>query len=217
MFPTALAALLVAGLLRSPDTARAQLGAAVAAAILFVSPLCALGSAFFTARTGHHLALMLVLAPLVAMAMGPATGTRALPASAATALQAIVLWIWHAPPLYAAALSDDAVFWLMQLTLLGSAIVWWRALVRASVLSATANVLATMVQMGVLGALLVFAVRPFYAPHLLTTWQWGLSPLEDQQLAGLVMWVLGSGAYLALALVMIFRALPPAVAAPRRA
>lgn len=91
MFPTALAALLVAGLLRSPDTARAQLGAAVAAAILFVSPLCALGSAFFTARTGHHLALMLVLAPLIALAMGQATGTRAIPASAATALQAIVL------------------------------------------------------------------------------------------------------------------------------
>ncbi len=47
----------------------------------------------------------------------------------------------------------------------------------------------TVVQMGLLGALITFAPKPLYGPHLTTTWPWGLSPLEDQQIAGLIMWV----------------------------
>jgi cytochrome c oxidase assembly factor CtaG len=45
------------------------------------------------------------------------------------------------------------------------------------------------VQTGLLGALLIFAGRPLYAAHLSTTAAWGLTPLEDQQLAGLIMWI----------------------------
>ena len=71
----------------------------------------------------------------------------------------------------------------------------------------TAGLLATMVQMGLLGALIVFAGRPLYAPHWFSAPAWGLSPLEDQQIAGLVMWVAGSGAYLLLAAVLLYRAL----------
>jgi cytochrome c oxidase assembly factor CtaG len=43
--------------------------------------------------------------------------------------------------------------------------------------------------MSVLGALLAFSARPLFAEHLLSTLPWGLSPLEDQQLAGLMMWI----------------------------
>lgn len=57
-----------------------------------------------------------------------------------------------------------------------------------------------MVQMGLLGALLTFTPQPLYAWHLVTTEAWGLTPLEDQQLAGLVMWIAGGGFYLAAAL-----------------
>lgn len=44
-------------------------------------------------------------------------------------------------------------------------------------------------QMGFLGALLVFASGPLFATHFMTTQAFGLTPLEDQQLAGLLMWV----------------------------
>jgi putative membrane protein len=43
--------------------------------------------------------------------------------------------------------------------------------------------------MGLLGALIVFASRPLYTVHFASAWAWGLSPLADQQLAGLLMWV----------------------------
>lgn len=210
-----LLALLGLGLHRSPATWRDQLAAALVAVVLFISPLCALGSALFALRTLHHLALGLVLAPLLMRAAAELAAHRPPSLGIATILQAAVFWAWHAPPLYSEALSNDVVFWLMQLSLIGSATIWWLALRHASSLAAAASVLATMVQMGLLGALLVFGGRPFYAPHWLTTGEWGLSPLADQQTAGLIMWVLGSGAYLALAISMLYRALSfPAL--PRR-
>ena len=43
--------------------------------------------------------------------------------------------------------------------------------------------------MSLLGAVLTFAPSPLYAPHLLTTAAWGLRPLDDQQLGGVLMWV----------------------------
>jgi len=64
-----------------------------------------------------------------------------------------------------------------------------------------------MAQMGVIGALLVFAAQPLYAAHEATTWPWGLTPLADQQLAGLIMWVPGAVPYLVLLLVRVGRLL----------
>ena len=55
------------------------------------------------------------------------------------------------------------------------------------------------VVMGVFGAILTFAPAPWYSSHLLTTALWHLTPLEDQQLAGVVMWAPASLAYLAAA------------------
>ena len=43
--------------------------------------------------------------------------------------------------------------------------------------------------MGVLGALITFASHPLYRVHALTTAAWGLTPLHDQQLGGVIMWV----------------------------
>ncbi len=61
--------------------------------------------------------------------------------------------------------------------------------------------------MGALGALLTFANRALYAPHWLTTQVWGLSPLEDQQVAGIVMWAPASLVYMLAALVILYRSL----------
>jgi putative membrane protein len=58
------------------------------------------------------------------------------------------------------------------------------------------------VQSTILGALLTFARAPWYTSHLGSTAAWGLTPLEDQQLAGLIMWVPGGLIYLAAALTL---------------
>lgn len=185
---------------------RACFAAAVLlASILFVSPFCALTSALFSARVVHHVLIGLALAPLLVAALPerrlPVIGS----AAAWTAVQALIFWLWHAPPLYAWALSGDGAYWLMQLSLIVSAAGFWAALKRSSAPAAVAALLATMVQMGLLGALITFGAAPLYAPHLLATPAWGLSPLEDQQLAGLIMWAPAAGAYLIAALALAAR------------
>ncbi len=167
--------------------------------LLYVSPLCALSSAFFTARVVHHMALLFVLAPLLAFAAGPCLRRVPTPLWATTAVAAMTFWTWHAPAPYAAALSSVAVFALMQLTLLASATAFWLAARRAEPAMALAAILASTVQMGLLGALITFAGQPLYAPHFSSALSWGVSPLDDQQLAGLLMWAPGSLAYLSAA------------------
>ena len=51
--------------------------------------------------------------------------------------------------------------------------------------------LLTSMQMGLLGAVLALARRPLFYPHFLTTQAWGLTPQQDQQLGGTLMWVPG--------------------------
>lgn len=197
--------------LRSPAVLQPERSLRLAAiavfALLFVSPFCALSSALFTARVVHHVLLAVLLAPLLSESF--ALHDRRIPGSLAvwTAIQALAFWFWHAPPVYAAALSNDAVFWGMQVSITGTAAAWFAQLRRSPAGAATVSLLATMVQMGVLGALLVFAGRAFYAPHFLTTGAWGLSPLEDQQIAGLIMWAPASAIYLLAAVVTLYRSL----------
>ena len=168
--------------------------------VLYVSPLCALSSAFFTVRVIHHIALVLVMAPLLAFGMQPWVRRFPTPLWTCTAVAAVVFWTWHAPAPYAAALSSDGVYALMQFTLLASATGFGLAVLRAAPAAAMGAILATTVLMGLLGALITFAGRALYAPHFASTLSWGVSPLQDQQLAGITMWAPGSIAYLAAAL-----------------
>lgn len=191
--------------------------ALVALAVAFISPLCAMSSALFSARTVHHLLLVCVVAPLVAASLGRARRLGLTALLTATLIQAVVLWFWHAPGLYEAALSNHAVYALMEITLLAGASLFWIAIRSATAPAAAFALVLTMVQMGILGALLVFAASPFYAPHLLTTAAWGLAPLEDQQLSGLIMWVPAAGLYLVAALVLVGRWLGPDLVGERRA
>lgn len=199
-------ALLALWMWRAPAGARGGLwGAWSLTVLLYVSPLCALSSAFFTVRVVHHFALVLAVAPLLAWGLA----WRRLPAPlwTCTALSVAVFWLWHAPAPYAAALSSDALYWLMQATLLASATAFWVAVRRAAPAAGLAAILVTMVLMGLLGALITFAAQPLYAPHVASTLAWGISPLDDQQLAGVLMWAPGSLAYLAAALVIGGRSL----------
>lgn len=209
-FDPALIAVLIAALvasLRLGEGAgrRSAVGAVVVLAVGFVSPLCALGSALFAARTVHHLLLLAVAAPLLAWSLPRRGGPLAL----ATLVQAATLWTWHAPAAYGWALSHDAAYWFMQLSLLGAAAWFWATLRGASAPAAVGGLLIAMVTMGLLGALITFAGQPLYAPHLATTAAWGLSPLEDQQIAGLIMWAPASAIYLAAALGVLGRWIGP--------
>jgi putative membrane protein len=187
---------------RSADS-RAGWGAIALMLVIFVSPLCALSSALFSARVLHHVLLVAAVAPLLALAF-PSRRLGSLPLFVLVAAHAIILWLWHTPGLYAWGLASEPAYWLMQTSLLGSAWLLWRAILASAQSGSTLVALAvTIGQMGLLGALVVFAPRPLYPVHLASTAAWGLAPLTDQQLAGLLMWVpamlpyLGAGLWIA--------------------
>lgn len=200
--PVLLAALGVAAALawRAPHP-RSALAAVGVLGVAFVSPLCALGVALFSARAVHHVLLVAVAAPLVALAF-PTFRSRHL--GIAFAISTATLWAWHLPSLYDRALGDTAIYWLMQLSLLATATWFWRDLLAAPPVTAAMVSILAMAQMSMLGALLTFAREPLYASHAATTLPWGLAQVADQQLAGLVMWVPGVIPY-ALATALIAR------------
>lgn len=169
--------------------------------LAFVSPLCALASALFSARVLHHVLLVAVAAPVLALALGRA-GRFARAPHLAFAVHTLLFWLWHSPAAYAFALSSHAAYWVMQLSLLGSAAWLWAAALdaRAPAGHACALLFGTVLQMGMLAALLTFARAPLYEAHFATTAAFGLTPLEDQQLAGALMWVPAAGPYLFAAL-----------------
>lgn len=175
-----------------PTRRQAFAGAAGLAVVVFISPLCALTVALFTARTLHHLLLIGALAPLLAIALP----LRRVPAGTAFVVLSAALWAWHVPVIYAAAWDYHAVYWAMQATLLVPAWAFWSSVfTRRSGLGGAIipalQVGALAGQMGLIGAILTFAPRPLYPEHLVYTEAFGLSALGDQQLAGLVMWVPG--------------------------
>ena len=199
--PVLLAAMALAGIagvvhLHRAGAARGRgraFGLAYAAAILaFVSPLCALTVALFAARGLHHLLLIGVLAPALAVALP----WRWQAPGAAFGVLSVALWAWHVPAVYAAAWDHAAVYWAMQAALVIPAWAFWSAVLRAGQelaggIAAALPVAGLAGQMGLIGAILTFAPRPLYPEHLVFTDAFGFSPLADQQLAGLVMWVPG--------------------------
>jgi putative membrane protein len=108
-------------------------------------------------------------------------------------LHAVALWIWHLPVLYDAAVEHEGVHVAQHLSFFGSAALFWWSLIhgrygRAGYGIAVIYVFATAVHASVLGALLTVSPHVWYAPYLVTHPS-GMTPLEDQQLAGLLMWV----------------------------
>lgn len=184
--PLLIAALALAAWLLRGRPLRAQIGLGVLA-LAYVSPICALSAGLFSARSLHHLLIVFGAAPLL---VGVVRLPR-IPLSAAFAASVIVFWAWHVPAIYQWALASDVAYWLGQAALLGTSVLFWQTLLRrdTSAPAAFFTLIAMVMQMGLLGALITFAPDPLYAPHYLTTLQYGISPIEDQQLAGLIMWV----------------------------
>jgi len=136
----------------------------------------------------------------------------------AWALHAVVLWVWHAPTFFNAALLNRGVHDLQHLSFLVSALVFWSALfeerVRERQGAGVLYLFTTTVHTGVLGALLTFASHPWYSAYLSTTPEWGLAPLEDQQIGGLIMWVPASVVYVGVGLYLLARWIESSDAAP---
>ena len=123
------------------------------------------------------------------------------------------MWAWHLPGPYQAALRSDGVHALEHASFFITALLFWWVLARPDYrrrLSFGADLIflfTAAMQSGVLGALITFARQPWYPMHAEPASWWGLTALEDQQLAGLIMWVPASLAYLAAAAAVLLSGL----------
>jgi putative membrane protein len=192
-----LAVLTIAHLTQVKDTLRrntALAGWLVAAAAL-ISPLCALSVALFSARISQHMILLLIAAPLIASGLPRRENAHSARGMRCAAIAFfIALWFWHMPNPYDATFTSSTFYWLMHVSLFGSGLWLWRELLHHAP-EHTAEALLTgmlsSMQMGLLGAVLTLAGHPMFEPHFLTASLWHLTPLQDQQLGGVVMWVPG--------------------------
>jgi putative membrane protein len=173
------------------SAAGAIAGWTIAVAAL-ISPLCALSVSLFAARVAQHMILLLAAAPLIAASF-PRWRLIKRPVflwSATIAFFAL-LWFWHMPTPYEATFRSHVTYWLMHASLAGSGVALWAALLRQHSAQALAAGVVTSIQMGLLGAIICLASWPMYRPHYATTESWGLTPLADQQMGGVIMWVPG--------------------------
>jgi cytochrome c oxidase assembly factor CtaG len=109
-------------------------------------------------------------------------------------LHAAALWIWHMPPLYEAALHNQGIHALQHLSFVVTAALFWWSMVhgrygRAGYGVAVLYVFLTAVHSSVLGALMTVAPAVWYPAYETAGSHWTVDVLEDQQLAGLLMWV----------------------------
>jgi putative membrane protein len=198
----------------------------LAAAVL--SPLHRLGEVLFAAHMTQHELLMLIAAPLLVMGRPLAPYLRALPESwrrpiggitnaqwvrilgapvVAWVVHAVVLWGWHVPYLYERAVGNDFVHSLQHFSFLFSAIIFWWTLIhgrygRMGYGVGVMYVFSTAVHSSILGALLTFGNQVWYPIYSERTLLWGISPLQDQQMGGLIMWVPAGVVFVVVGLAM---------------
>jgi putative membrane protein len=180
----------------------------------------------------QHEILMLVSAPLIVMGRPFIAAIWAVPESlrpgfgqlvsrrpiktawrqvtrpwAAWAIHAVVLWAWHIPALFQATLDSWAIHTLQHASFFFSALLFWWAIIynaagRASYGAGVLYLFTTSIQSGLLGVFLTLTTRLWYPAYSATVGDWGLTPLEDQQLGGLIMWIPAGIIYTFAALVM---------------
>jgi cytochrome c oxidase assembly factor CtaG len=197
----------------------------LALVIALVSPLHAWGRVLFSAHMTQHEVLMLVAAPLLVLGR-PLVFLWAFPVPwsrrignigkigwvsrawrfltiplVAWLVHAVALWVWHVPVLFDAVLQNEWVHTLQHISFLGSALLFWWALIHGpqgamGYGAAVLYLFTTSIHSGALGALLTIAGAVWYPSYIGLTDSWGLTPLEDQQLGGLIMWIPAGLVYL---------------------
>jgi putative membrane protein len=199
--------------------------------VALISPIDALGSRLFAAHMVQHELLMIVAAPLLVLGRPLAAWAWALPAAwrapvgrmfhrpawrvpwlavtgalAAWLLHGLALWLWHVPAWFDAALASATLHTLQHIAFVVTALLfWWSVLgvaTRQDRALALASLFTTMLHTGALGALLALAPTAWYAAYAQSTAAFGLTPLEDQQIGGLVMWVPAGVVYVGCALML---------------
>ena len=206
-------------------------------ALALLSPLHALGGVLFSAHMTQHELLMTVAAPLLVLgrplipfvwALSPRwrrisgrwVSARVVaqpwhvlthPASAFL-LHGAAIWFWHLPSLYDATVESELMHTAQHLSFVLTALLfWWVVLqpsgVRGGAPASIGMLFGTVLHTGALGALLTLTSRLIYSAYATTTGPWGLTPVEDQQLGGIIMWVPGGLAYVVAALALVVRML----------
>jgi len=201
----------------------------LALACALLSPLHWLGEHLFAFHMIEHEIVMAVSAPLIVLARPIGVLLWGLPgrarlvaammmraplmrglwdwgtgATSSTILHGVAIWIWHVPMLFDLAVTNPAMHRLQHLSFFATAIFFWWALVwRSDYGSAAWHLFLTMIHTSVLGALMALAPRVLYIAQTQTAMAWGLTPLEDQQLAGMIMWVPAGTIYAGAALTML--------------
>lgn len=200
---------------------------AVTAAL--VSPIHHAGDQLLSAHMLQHLVLILVAAPLLVLGRPQLPFLLALPRSwrhplhsfgarpavratrrlltapaAAWVAGIAVLWSWHIPALYDAAVRNSGLHTLEHLSFLVTAFMFWWVVLRPAGegLAPGRDVLYVFtagLAGSALGALFAFAATPIYPIYVREALALGVSPLADQQLAGLIMWIPAGIVYLAFA------------------
>lgn len=194
-----------------------------------VSPLHWLGEHLFTFHMIEHEIVMAVSAPLIVAARPLGVMLWALPRRArqlaagllrgwpvragwgalagggcATLLHGVAIWVWHAPVLFDDAVENVAMHRLQHVSFFATAVLfWWAVLWRSPPGRAAWHVIVTMFHTSILGALMALAPRVLYGAQTAAAARWGLTPLEDQQLAGIIMWVPAGTIYAAAALALL--------------
>jgi putative membrane protein len=199
-------------------------------AMALLSPLHWLGERLFVAHMVEHEMLMVVAAPLLAVARPVGALLWGLPWRwrrgfgramrdplverpwqvltdpwVATTVHAAALWSWHLPWLYDQVLSNVIMHRLQHISFFVSAVLFWWPLFygkhgRCGYGVAVACLFFTSLHSAVLGIFLTLSRQLWYPQQGIFAEICGLTPLEDQQLAGLVMWVPPGFIYLGVAL-----------------
>jgi putative membrane protein len=189
-----------------------------ALALTLIPPLHEWAEALFCVHMMNHGVLMAVAAPLLILARPGPLMLWALPQpvrrllgrwtaqlSAAAPWRALTrplaasfahgaaIWVWHMPALFVGALTSEWLHWLQHACFFFTALLFWWVIFGYRHLQSNAGVsiaclFVTALHTGLLGALLTFSARLWYPPAPGTA-EWGLTALEDQQLAGILMWI----------------------------
>jgi Predicted membrane protein len=198
-------------------------------AVALLSPLHEISEQLFSAHMVQHELLMALAAPLLVlgrpltvMLWGLPRATRRFIASGvrhpivrstwrtitrpfdAWLIHGIAIWLWHLPVLFDATLRSESIHAIQHTSFMGSALLFWWSVIhgqrRAARGMSILYLFTTAVHTGVLGALMTFSRTPWYPTYADRATAWGLTPMMDQQLAGLIMWIPASLAYLIAAL-----------------
>lgn len=188
-----------------------MLGLATLGAV-WLGPLPAVADRLFVGHMLMHMLVVAVAAPLLAIGLagGRLDFSARLPILfspiLASVIELFVVWAWHMPTLHHAARTSAGAELLEQGSYLVAGLLVWLAgfggVRHRRALAGIAGLLLTSMHMTLLGVLLAMSGRPLYQ-HTGSALS-GLSPLEDQQMGGVIMLAFGGSAYLIGGLYLLF-------------